>query len=68
MKAKNLEHLVCFVAKRPESSFDPPIFWFEPQSENFCHTKAPFIQTSNTENHDTHPTYNPKNSDNYPVK
>ena len=35
---------------------------------NFCRTKAPFIQTSTAEKHDTHPMYNPKTPDNHPVK
>ena len=52
----------------PGGSFDPPTFWFEPQVENFCRTKAPFIQTSTAEKHDTHPMYNPKTPDNHPVK
>ena len=52
----------------PGGSFDPPTFWFEPQVENFCRTKAPFIETSTAEKHDTHPMYNPKTPDNHPVK
>ena len=52
----------------PGGSFYPPTFWFEPQVENFCRTKAPFIQTSTAEKHDTHPMYNPKTPDNHPVK
>ena len=30
--------------------------------------KAPFIQTSTAEKHDTHPMYNPKTPDNHPVR
>tara|TARA_B100000989_G_scaffold294392_1_gene273438 strand:- start:956 stop:1126 length:171 start_codon:yes stop_codon:yes gene_type:complete len=52
----------------PGGSFDPPTFWFEPQVENFCRTKAPFIQTSTATKHDTHPMYKPKTTDNHPVK
>ena len=52
----------------PGGSFDPPTFWFVPQVENFCRTKAPFIETSTSEKHDTHPMYNPKKPDNHPVK
>ena len=55
-------------ARNDGGSFDPPTFWFEPQVENFCRTKAPFIQTSTAEKHDTHPMYNPKKPDNHPVK
>ncbi len=52
----------------PGGSVDPPTFWFEPQVENFCRTKAPYIQKSTAEKHDTHPMYNPKTPDNHPVK
>lgn len=34
-------------------TFDPPTFWYEVERELFCRSKAPFLETTLDEKHDT---------------
>ena len=52
----------------PGGCYDPPTFWFEPQVENFCRSKVPFIETEIPEKNNTHPMYKPVREDMHPHK
>ena len=40
-------------------TFDPPTFWYEAGFEVFCRSKAPFVETSISEKHETTEYYKP---------
>jgi len=40
-------------------TFDPPTFWYEAGFEVFCRSKAPFVETSISEKHETTDYYKP---------
>ena len=44
-------------------TYDPPTFWYEPDREVFCRTKAEFCSIEAPETHLTHPAYAPISSD-----
>ena len=44
-------------------SFDPPTFWYKIDREVFCRTSAAWINNDIDEKHDTHPNYEPINTE-----
>jgi len=40
-------------------TFDAPTFWYKPEREVFCRSKAGFVTTNIEERYDTAPIYKP---------
>ena len=44
-------------------TFDPPTFWYKPETEVFCRSRCDFVATNLPNKFDTSPMYSPVNTE-----